>query len=78
MTFEGEFMVVRGDVFTTGLKYNHTTTFDQKSQMYEQIIRNGVTRGGLSVVHCEVTGFGEGPLINVKFRLYLDIRKIPT
>lgn len=78
MAFEGEFMVVRGDVFTTGLKYNHTTTFDQKSQMYEKIISNGVTRGGLVVMHCEVYGFGEGPLINVMFRLYLDIRKIPT
>lgn len=78
IAFDGEFMVVRGDVFTTGLKYNHTTAFEQKSQIYEQMIRKAVVASGLTVLHCEVLGFGEGPLINVIFRVYLDIRKIPA
>lgn len=77
MVFDGKFMVSKGDVFTTGLKYNHTAAFQQKSDFYENFIVKSLENNGLDVFKCEISGFGEGPLINVLFRLFLDMRKIP-
>lgn len=77
MVFDGKFLVSRGDVFTTGLKYNHTSVFQQKAEFYENVIVKTLENNGLDVFKCEIYGFGEGPLINVIFRLYLDMRKIP-
>lgn len=77
MVFDGKFMVAKGDVFTTGLKYNHTSVYQQKADFYENVIAKSLENNGLDVFKCEITGFGDGPLINVQFRLYLDMRKIP-
>lgn len=77
MVFDGKFMVSKGDVFTTGLKYNHTAAFQQKAEFYENIIVKSLEGNGLDVFKCEIFGFGDGPLITVLFRLFLDMRKIP-
>jgi len=32
---------------------------------------------GLQPLRTDVWGFGEGPLIKVSFRVFLDVRKLP-
>lgn len=78
MIFDGKFQVSRGDVFTTGLKYNHTTAYQQKAEFYKNLITESLEHnGGLTVYKCEIRGFGAGPLIHVDFRVYLDMRRVP-
>lgn len=77
MVFDGKFQVTRGDVFTTGLKYNHTSAFQQKAEFYNNLVVDSLERNGLSVYKCQINGFGTGPLINVDFRVYLDMRRVP-
>lgn len=77
MVFDGKFLVASGDVFTTGLKYNHTSVFRQKSDYYEQLITQSLENNGLAVYKCDINDFGVGPLITVHFRIYLDMRRVP-
>lgn len=77
MIFDGKFQVSRGDVFTTGLKYNHTTAYQQKVEFYRNLITESLEHNGLTVYRCDINGFGAGPLIQVDFRVYLDMRRVP-
>lgn len=71
--------MLRGDVFTTGLKYNHTSTFRQKRGYYEKLIETALQdKGGMSVTKCEIDNFGGGPLVQVNFRVLLDVKGMPT
>lgn len=77
MMFDGKFQVLKGDTFTTGLKYNHTSAFQQKAELYQGLILKSLEKTGIEPIKCSVIGFGTGPLINVMFRIILDMRKIP-
>lgn len=77
MIFDGKFQVTRGDVFTTGLKYNHTSVYQQKVDFYRNLITESLDHNGLTVYKCEIHGFGTGPLVHVDFRVFLDMRKVP-
>lgn len=78
LAFDGQFHVLRGDVFTTGLKYNHTAAFRQKRSYYEKLIQTALQeKGRMSVTRCEVENFGSGPLVQVKFRVLLDMKAMP-
>ena len=78
LAFNGHFHVLRGDVFTTGLKYNHTAVFRQKRSYYEKLITTALQeRGGMSVTRCEIDSFGSGPLVQVQFRVLLDMKSMP-
>ncbi|GAB0098565.1 hypothetical protein DMENIID0001_143110 [Sergentomyia squamirostris] len=74
LVFDGSFQVMRGDMYTTGLKYNHTSAFRQKQQFYERLVETALTGGGLRTTRCDVMGFGTGPLIHVNFRVFVDIK----
>ncbi|EDW68681.1 mucin-2 isoform X2 [Drosophila virilis] len=75
--FEGSFRIAKGDLYSTGLKYNHTTTYKQKIDFYKRFVERALTDNGLQPLRTDVWGFGEGPLIKVSFRLFLDVRKLP-
>ncbi|XP_064541573.1 mucin-2 [Drosophila montana] len=75
--FEGSFRIAKGDLYSTGLKYNHTTTYKQKIEFYKRFVERALTDNGLQPLRTDVWGFGEGPLIKVSFRLFLDVRKLP-
>lgn len=77
MMFDGKFQVLKGDTFTTGLKYNHTSAFQQKAELYQGLIAKSLEKSGIEPFKCSVIGFGTGPLINVMFRIIVDMRKIP-
>lgn len=77
MVFDGKFTVSRGDIFTSSLKYNHTTVYQQKSEFYTNLISESLEHSGLTVLDCYINGFGSGPLISVDFRVYLDMRRVP-
>ncbi|XP_031623658.1 proteoglycan 4 [Contarinia nasturtii] len=77
MIFDGKFQVTRGDVFTTGLKYNHTNAYQKKVDHYRNLITESLERNGLTVYKCDIHGFGTGPLVQVDFRVFLDMRKVP-
>ncbi|CAD6999916.1 unnamed protein product [Ceratitis capitata] len=75
--FEGSFRIAKGDLFSTGLKYNHTTTYKQKIEFYKRFIERSLMDNGLQPLRVDTWGFGEGPLIKVSFRTFLDVRKLP-
>lgn len=75
--FEGSFRIAKGDLYSTGLKYNHTTTYKQKIEFYRRFVERALTDNGLQPLRTDVWGFGEGPLIKVSFRVFLDVRKLP-
>ncbi|BFF97734.1 mucin-5AC [Drosophila madeirensis] len=75
--FEGSFRIAKGDLYSTGLKYNHTTTYKQKIDFYKRFVERSLTDNGLQPLRTDVWGFGDGPLIKVSFRLFLDVRKLP-
>ncbi|XP_067621076.1 uncharacterized protein [Eurosta solidaginis] len=75
--FEGSFRIAKGDLFSTGLKYNHTTTYKQKIEFYKRFIERSLTDNGLQPLRVDTWGFGEGPLIKISFRTFLDVRKLP-
>nr|XP_036671977.1 mucin-5AC [Drosophila suzukii] len=77
MGFEGSFRIAKGDLFSTGLKYNHTTTYKQKIDFYKRFVERSMMDNGLQPLRTDVWGFGEGPLIKVSFRVFLDVRKLP-
>lgn len=77
MVFDGKFQVSKGDVFTTGLKYNHTSVYQQKAEFYRNLITESLENNGLTVYKCEINGFGNGPLIQPDFRVFLDMRRVP-
>ncbi|XP_053959558.1 mucin-2 [Anastrepha ludens] len=75
--FDGSFRIAKGDLFSTGLKYNHTTTYKQKVEFYKRFIERSLMDNGLQPLRVDTWGFGEGPLIKVSFRTFLDVRKLP-
>ncbi|KNC27147.1 hypothetical protein FF38_12646 [Lucilia cuprina] len=75
--FEGSFRIAKGDLFSTGLKYNHTTSYKQKIEFYKRFVERALTDQGLQPLRTDVWGFGEGPLIKVNFRTFFDVRKLP-
>jgi len=77
MGFEGSFRIAKGDLFSTGLKYNHTTTYKQKIDFYKRFVERSMMDNGLQPLRTDVWGFGEGPLIKVSFQVFLDVRKLP-
>ncbi|KAH8380003.1 hypothetical protein KR009_008480 [Drosophila setifemur] len=77
MGFEGAFRIAKGDLFSTGLKYNHTTTYKQKIDFYKRFVERAMIDNGLQPLRTDVWGFGEGPLIKVSFRVFLDVHKLP-
>ncbi|EDW85358.2 uncharacterized protein Dwil_GK10554 [Drosophila willistoni] len=75
--FNGSFRISKGDLYSTGLKYNHTTTYKQKIEFYKRFVERALTDNGLQSLKTDVWGFGDGPLIKVFFRVFLDVRKLP-
>lgn len=77
LAFDGQFHVLRGDVYTTGLKYNHTSMYRQKRSYYEKLIEQALDTGGFTLTKCEIIDFGPGPLVHVKYRVFLDMKTMP-
>ncbi|XP_068158555.1 mucin-2 [Drosophila tropicalis] len=75
--FNGSFRISKGDLYSTGLKYNHTTTYKQKIDFYKRFVERALADNGLQSLKTDVWGFGDGPLIKVFFRVFLDVRKLP-
>ncbi|XP_073822622.1 uncharacterized protein [Musca autumnalis] len=75
--FEGTFRIAKGDMFSTGLKYNHTASYKQKIEFYKRFVDRALIDQGLQPIRTDVWGFGEGPLIKVNFRAFFDVRKLP-
>uniref|UniRef100_A0A1I8P4T6 SEA domain-containing protein n=1 Tax=Stomoxys calcitrans TaxID=35570 RepID=A0A1I8P4T6_STOCA len=75
--FEGSFRIAKGDLFSTGLKYNHTSSYKQKIDFYKRFMERSLMDQGLQPMRTDVWGFGEGPLIKVNFRTFFDVRKLP-
>ncbi|XP_055547723.1 mucin-2 [Wyeomyia smithii] len=76
LVFDCTFRVTRGDIYTTGLRSNHTSVFRQKSAFYERLIGTSLEQSGLTVSRTEIMDFGDGPTIVLSFRVFLDMRKI--
>lgn len=76
LVFDCAFRVGKGDVYTTGLRYNHTGIYRQKAAFYEKFIGSSLEHGGFTVTKTEIGSFGNGPDIILTFRIYLDMRKI--
>lgn len=68
--------VSKGDVWTSQLKYNHTTAFRQKAAFYKKYIETTLESGNFNVARTEINNFGDGPSIVLSFRIYLDMRQI--
>uniref|UniRef100_A0A1A9W3Z0 SEA domain-containing protein n=1 Tax=Glossina brevipalpis TaxID=37001 RepID=A0A1A9W3Z0_9MUSC len=77
MGFEGSFRIAKGDLFSTGLKFNHTSSYKQKSEFYKRFVERALVDNGLQPLRTDIWGFGDGPLIKVNFRIFLDVRKLP-
>jgi hypothetical protein len=76
LVFDCSFRVTKGDIFTSGLKTNQTSVYRQKSVFYDKIVRRSLEKSGLTVTKTEIRGFGDGPVIELDFRIFLDMRKI--
>lgn len=76
LVFDCAFRVAKGDVFTSGLKYNHTAVYRQKASFYTKFIETSLEHGSFNVAKTEINSFGNGPDIHLDFRIYLDMRKI--
>ncbi|CAO1368759.1 unnamed protein product, partial [Diamesa hyperborea] len=76
LVFDCAFRVAKGDVFTSGLKYNHTAVYRQKANFYTKFIETSLEHGSFNVAKTEINSFGNGPDIHLDFRIYLDMRKI--
>jgi hypothetical protein len=76
LVFDCLFRVAKGDVYTSGLKYNHTAIYRQKAAFYTKFIETSLEHGSFNVAKTEIYGFGAGPDILLSFRVYLDMRKI--
>jgi hypothetical protein len=76
LVFDCLFRIAKGDVYTSGLKYNHTTVYRQRAAFYTKFIETSLEHGSFSVAKTEINGFGAGPDILLSFRIYLDMRKI--
>lgn len=76
LVFDSSMSVTKGDIFTAALKNSQSTVFQQKSNFYERLIRNALENSGLTVSRVEILSFGDGPFINITFRVFLDMRKI--
>ncbi|XP_058814569.1 mucin-2 [Topomyia yanbarensis] len=76
LVFDCTFRVTRGDIYTTGLRSNHTSVFRQKSLFYERLVSTSLEQSGLTVSRTEIMDFGDGPTIVLNFRVFLDMRKI--
>lgn len=76
LVFDCIFRIAKGDVYTSGLKYNHTAIYRQKAAFYTKFIETSLEHGSFNVAKTEINGFGLGPDIQLNFRIYLDMRKI--
>lgn len=76
LVFDSTMSVTKGDVFTAALKNSQSLAFQQKSTYYERLIRNALEHSGLTVAKINISSFGDGPFINLTFRVFLDMRKI--
>jgi hypothetical protein len=76
LVFDCLFRIAKGDVYTAGLKYNHTAIYRQKAAFYTKFIETSLEHGNFNVAKTEINGFGAGPDIQLSFRVYLDMRKI--
>lgn len=76
LVFDCIFRVTKGDVFTSGLKYNHTTAFRQKAAFYTRFIESSLEHASFNVAKTDINSFGNGPDLLLDFRIYLDMRKI--
>lgn len=76
LVFDCLFRIAKGDVYTAGLKYNHTAIYRQKAAFYTKFIETSLEHGSFNVAKTEINGFGQGPDIQLSFRVYLDMRKI--
>lgn len=68
--------VSKGDIFTASLKNPQSLAYQQKSTFYERLLRNALEHAGLTVAKINISSFGDGPFINLTFRVFLDMRKI--
>ncbi|CRL02654.1 CLUMA_CG015910, isoform A [Clunio marinus] len=76
LVFDCIFRIAKGDVFSSGLKYNHTSIYKQKTAFYTKFIETSLEHGNFNVAKTEINGFGAGPDVQLSFRIYLDMRKI--
>lgn len=68
--------VAKGDIWTQQLKNNNTSVFRQKSIFYKKFIETSLENGNFNVAKIEIFNFGDGPILQLNFRIYLDMRKI--
>jgi hypothetical protein len=77
LVFDCLFRIAKGDVYTAGLKYNHTAIYRQKAAFYTKFIETSLEHGSFNVAKTEINDFGPGPdTIQLSFRVYLDMRRI--
>ncbi|XP_063697492.1 mucin-2 [Culicoides brevitarsis] len=76
LIFDSTMSVTKGDVFTASLKNPQSLAYQQKSTFYERFLRNALEHAGLTVAKINISSFGDGPFINLTFRVFLDMRKI--
>jgi hypothetical protein len=74
--FDCAFRIIKGDLWVSQLKHNHTPVYRQKSVFYTKFIEKSLEHGSFNVVKTELNGFGNGPNLELNFRVYLDMSKI--
>lgn len=76
LVFDCAFRISKGDIWTSQLKYNHTSAFRQKATFYTKFIESSLENGNFDVAKIDINSFGDGPSLMLSFRIYLDMRKI--
>ena len=76
LVFDCEFRIAKGDIWVSQLKYNQTPIFRQKAAFYTKFIEMSLEHGNFNVAKTDINSFGNGPDIQLSFRIYLDMRKI--
>uniref|UniRef100_A0A336L367 CSON003106 protein n=1 Tax=Culicoides sonorensis TaxID=179676 RepID=A0A336L367_CULSO len=76
LIFDSTMSVTKGDIFTASLKNPQSLAYQQKSTFYERLLKNALEHAGLTVAKINISSFGDGPFINLTFRVFLDMRKI--
>ncbi|XP_070497384.1 serine-rich adhesin for platelets [Chironomus tepperi] len=76
LVFDCSFRIAKGDIWVSQLKYNQTPIFRQKAAFYTKFIETSLEHGNFNVAKTDINSFGNGPDIQLSFRIYLDMRKI--
>ncbi|CAG9800280.1 unnamed protein product [Chironomus riparius] len=76
LVFDCGFRIAKGDIWVSQLKYNQTPIFRQKAAFYTKFIEMSLEHGNFNVAKTDINSFGNGPDIQLSFRIYLDMRKI--